>query len=166
MHNWYVVQTKPKKENQAIENLLRQGYTAYCPKMAEAKRRRQRWQKIIEPLFPRYLFVQLAIGIDDFGPIRSTLGVLNMVRFGNQPATIPQQAIDIIHQQEQVLLGEPGDQPTWQPGDKIQVVEGAFAGLNGIFEKACGTERVIVLLDMLGRQNRVTVETHSVVPLI
>ncbi|MDZ7804360.1 transcription/translation regulatory transformer protein RfaH [Thiohalophilus sp.] len=166
MHHWYVVQTKPKKENQAIENLERQGYTAYCPKMAQAKRRRQRWQKIIEPLFPRYLFVQLAMGIDDFGPIRSTLGVLNMVRFGNQPATIPQQVIDTIHRQEQVLLGEPGDQPTWQPGDKVQVVEGAFAGLNGIFEKTCGTERVIVLLDMLGRQNRVTVETHDVVPVI
>lgn len=164
MHHWYVVQTKPQKESLAVANLERQGYTTYFPKMAEAKRRRQRWQKIIEPLFPRYLFVQLARGIDDFAPIRSTLGVLNMVRFGNEPATISQQAIDTIHRQEQILLGEPGDQPAWRPGDKVQVVEGAFTGLNGVFEKASGTERVIILLDMLGRQNRVTLETHDIVP--
>ena len=68
MHHWYVIQTKPRQESVAIENLERQGYAAYCPKMAQAKRRRQRqrWQKVIEPLFPRYLFVQLAMGIDDF----------------------------------------------------------------------------------------------------
>jgi transcriptional antiterminator RfaH len=132
--------------------------------MAQAKRRRQRWQKVIEPLFPRYLFVQLAVGIDDFGPIRSTIGVLNMVRFGNQPATIPQQAIENIQQQEQLLLGQPGEHPNWQAGDNVQVIDGPFAGLNGIFQKQNSQERVIILLNFLGQQNSVVVDTNSIVP--
>jgi transcriptional antiterminator RfaH len=164
MQNWYVIQTKPRQESVAVENLKRQGYATYCPHMAQAKRRRQRWQKVIEPLFPRYLFVQLAMGIDDFGPIRSTIGVLNMVRFGGQPATIPQQAIENIQQQEQILLGQPGDQPNWKAGDKVQVIDGPFAGLNGIFQKQNSEERVIILLNLLGQKNSVAVEANSIIP--
>jgi len=165
MQHWYVVQTKPKKEPLAVENLERQGYTTYCPHIVQPKRRRQRWQQIIEPLFPRYLFVQLAAGLDDFAPIRSTLGVIGLVRFGAQPALIPETAIDTIRWQEQQLLQEADSTPAWQAGDAVEIATGPFAGLKGIFEKACGSERVMVLLDMLGRQNRITVDTHSVLPI-
>jgi transcriptional antiterminator RfaH len=164
MHNWYVIQTKPRQESVAVENLKRQGYATYCPHMAQAKRRRQRWQKVIEPLFPRYLFIRLAEGIDNFAPIRSTIGVLNMVRFGGQPATIPQQVIDNIHKQEQILLAEPGEHPNWKAGDKVQVIDGPFAGLNGIFQKQNSQERVIILLNLLGLKNSVAVEANSIVP--
>jgi transcriptional antiterminator RfaH len=166
MHNWYVVQTKPRQESVAVENLERQGYATYCPQMAQAKRRRQRWQKVIEPLFPRYLFIRLAEGIDNFAPIRSTIGVLNMVRFGGQPAMIPQQVIDNIHKQEQILLAEPVEHPNWQTGDRVQVIDGPFAGLNGIFQKLNSQERVIILLNLLGQENSVAVKMNSIVPAI
>ncbi len=165
MHHWYVVQTKPRQESVAVENLERQGYSTYCPRMIQAKRRRQRWQKVLEPLFPRYLFVQLAEGIDDFTPIRSTIGVLNMVRFGDKPATIPQQAINTIQLQEQMISSEVSDTPNWCQGDAVQVVEGPFAGLKGIFQKQNSQERIIILLDMLGQKNSVAVNMNSIVPV-
>lgn len=165
MHHWYVVQTKPRQESVAVENLERQGYSTYCPRMIQAKRRRQRWQKVSEPLFPRYLFVQLAEGIDDFAPIRSTTGVLNMVRFGEKPATIPQQAINTIQHQEQIITSKASDMPNWQLGDSVQVVDGPFAGLKGIFQKKNTEERVIILLSILGRENLITVGSNSVVPI-
>ncbi len=165
MKQWYVVQTKPRREAVAVENLERQGYTTYCPQLKQARYQRKRWQQTIEPLFPRYLFVQLSLGIDDFAPIRSTTGVLNLVRFGNHPATIPHQAIAAIQQQEQQLLGEAKNHPDWKPGDRVEIVAGPFAGLNGIFEKENDAERVIILLEMLGRSNRVTVDFDSLVPM-
>jgi len=165
MHHWYVVQTKPRQESVAVENLERQGYTTYCPQMAQAKRRRQRWQKVSEPLFPRYLFVQLAEGVDNFAPIRSTVGVLNMVRFGEKPATIPQQALDTIQQQEQMFCCETSNTPNWQSGDTVQVVDGPFAGLNGIFQTKNTEERVVILLSILGRENLITVGTNSLIPI-
>jgi len=165
MHNWYVVQTKPRQESVAVENLERQGYTTYCPQMAQAKRRRQRWQKVSEPLFPRYLFVQLAEGVDNFAPIRSTIGVLNMVRFGEKPATIPQHVIETIQLQEQLFSCEVSSTPNWRAGDTVQLVDGPFAGLNGIFQKNNTEERIIILLDILGRENLITVNTNSVVPI-
>lgn len=147
----------------AIDNLIRQGYTAYCPQMLKVKQRRQRWLKIIEPLFPRYLFLQLEVGVDNFAPIRSTMGVQDMVRFASEPATISEHAIEAIQQQEFSLLKKTENHYTWKHGDRVEVIDGPFAGLNGIFEKENNKERIIILFEMLGRKNRVTVNAHSVV---
>ena len=110
-NNWYVVQSKPRKESLAEENLQRQGFTTYYPHTAQPKRRRQRWQKVLEPLFPRYLFVQLNVGVDNFAPIRSTLGVVVLVHFGNQPAVMPVSAIEAIQQQEQEIVDNCAEHP-------------------------------------------------------
>jgi len=163
--NWYVVQTKPRKENLAIENLQRQGFTAYCPQTILTKRRRHHWEKVIEPLFPRYLFVQLNIGVDNFAPIRSTLGVIGLVRFSNQPAVMPDSAIQAIQQQEQEIISHGSEDMRWQKGDVVEVIEGPFAGLRGVFQKKTGIERVSLLLDILGQQNRITLNIHSLVPV-
>lgn len=158
--NWFVVQTKPYKENLALENLQRQGFIAYCPQTVLPKRRRQRWQKVSEPLFPRYVFVQLNVGIDNFSPIRSTLGVIGLVKFGSQPAYIPTSVITTIQRKEQEVLNSCADYPQWQVGEELEILDGPFSGLKGIFQKKEGMERVLLLLDILGQQNRFSVPVH------
>lgn len=162
---WYVVQTKPRSETHAIENLERQGYTSYCPYITQRKRIRQRWQQITEPLFPRYLFVQLKEGIDDFAPIRSTIGVIGLVRFAGQPANIPDEVIEHIRQQESQLRAPQDKKPGWQPGIRLEVIDGPFAGLQGIYQKTQGEERVLLLLELLGKQSKVLISTHQVTPV-
>ena len=164
MYQWFVVQTKWQKEYAAVENLERQGYTAYCPQIVRARHRRKCWQPVTEPLFPRYLFVQLNIGVDNFAPIRSTIGVQSLVRFGSQPVAIGQRVIDAIRHQEQYLIDRATHHPKWKPGDSVEIINGPFSGLTGLFETKNGEERVTILLQMLGRDNRVTVATNSVVP--
>ena len=164
MH-WYVVQTKPRSEALAIENLQRQGYTAYCPWLTQRKRRRSRWQDVTEPLFPRYVFVQLREGVDDFAPIRSTIGVIGLVRFGGVPATISAATIGFIVEQEKQLL-EPDKKATidWKPGTQLEILDGPMAGLKGVFQKLQGEERVIILLELLGKQSRLAIATNLVAP--
>ena len=163
--HWYVVQTKPHKETVAVENLERQGYKAYCPLITQAKHRGKRWQQVTEPLFPRYLFVKLKTGIDNFSPIRSTLGVQKLVGFGNQPATISQNIISLIQQQERKVAEQGVGSPQWECGDPVEIVDGPFSGFKGLFEKQSGEERVVVLLQLLGRDSRVAVSINSVVPV-
>ncbi len=59
MQHWYVVHCKPRQEATAEEHLNRQGYGAYLPKVLLRKRKRDKWVKVVEPLFPRYLFSQV-----------------------------------------------------------------------------------------------------------
>lgn len=163
MRQWYVVHTKPRKEAVAIDNLRRQGYAIYCPRIVRARHQRKSWRQVTEPLFPRYLFVQMSAGIDNFVPIRSTTGVVGLVSFGSRPAMIPSQVIAAIQQQEQSISAHSADRPNWKKGDIIQVIEGPFAGMNGIFEKVNDEQRVFILLDMLGRSNRISVDPNSIV---
>jgi transcriptional antiterminator RfaH len=164
MPHWYVIHTKPRQESLALENLERQGYTTYCPQITLSKRRRNAWHQVTEPLFPRYLFIELTEGEDDFGPIRSTLGVSNMLRFGGKPATISEEIIEALQQQERDNAQEPDPQIPCEPGDRVRVLEGPFAGLEGIFQNNSKDARVIILMELLGRENRVTVDRDSIIP--
>ncbi|MBI1423187.1 MAG: hypothetical protein GC149_06960 [Gammaproteobacteria bacterium] len=112
--NWFVVYTKPRKEFIAVENLVRQGFTAYCPQTIQPKRRRKRWQNVSEPLFPRYLFVRM--GMNNLALIRSTLGLVGLVRFGNEPAVVPQMVIEAIQRQEQEINKDGIEHPRWKKG--------------------------------------------------
>ena len=164
MPHWYVIHTKPRQESLALENLQRQGYTTYCPQITISKRRRNAWHQVTEPLFPRYLFIELTEGEDDFGPIRSTLGVSNMLRFGGKPATISEEIIQTLQQQERDNADAPDPELPVKPGDRVRVMDGPFAGLEGIFQNNSKDARVIILMELLGRENKVTVDRDSIIP--
>jgi transcriptional antiterminator RfaH len=68
--------------------------------MRNRKRVRGRYRSLVEPMFPRYLFIQLDDEGDDWGPIRSTIGVANMVRFGMMPARVPDGLVQLLRGRE------------------------------------------------------------------
>lgn len=88
--HWYLAHSKPGQEEVAKTNLERQGYTVYLPLCNLFRRRMGRRLAVIGPLFPRYLFIQLESGVDDWRPIRSTKGVAALVRFGTELAVAVQ----------------------------------------------------------------------------
>jgi transcriptional antiterminator RfaH len=73
--NWYAVVSKPRQEQSALENLQRQGFECFLP-MAENpyQRRSKKHQRIVEPLFPRYLFLRADASQQNLAPVRSTKG--------------------------------------------------------------------------------------------
>ena len=67
MNKWYVMYTKPRQEAVALANLLRQNYTVFYPQARVLKRRAGKSSNtVVESLFPRYMFVNLEVGVDDF----------------------------------------------------------------------------------------------------
>lgn len=151
---WYLVQSKPRNEARALENLLRQGYETYLPMMEVERLQRGKLLKKMEPLFPRYLFLHLEEGNDNWGPIRSTLGVAGMVRFGLAYATVPDPVVDAIRERPQEIRKR-----LFTAGDSVQVVGGPLIGLEGVFEIADGEQRSFVLLEFMQKQQRVSVST-------
>ena len=163
MQHWYAVLSKPRQEAAAEANLVRQGYEVWLPKIESSRRRSGRWVDLVEPLFPRYLFIRLRRGEDDFSPIRSTRGVSNLVRVGLQPAVVPQMVVDRLRAAVDPRTGllTPRGVPL-KAGDRVEVMDGPCQGLEGVFHAASGAERVIVLLDILGRANRVTLSRRQI----
>jgi len=151
---WYLVQSKPRNEARALENLVRQGYETYLPMIEVERLQRGKLLKNHEPLFPRYLFLHLEEGNDNWGPIRSTLGVAGMVRFGQTYAAVPDNVIEAIHARAQEVK-----KTLFKAGDDVQVVSGPLLGLEGVFEIADGEQRSFVLLEFMQKQQRVSVST-------
>lgn len=147
MKAWYLVYSKPQQERVALENLERQGYPSYLPLIRNRKRRSGRYVSLIEPMFPRYLFVHLSDETDNWSPIRSTIGVANLVRFGMRAAQVPDSLIETMREREidgvQALT-----RPELKPGDHVRIVDGVLAGYEAIFQAKTGKERVVLLLQL------------------
>lgn len=151
---WYLVQSKPRNETRALENLLRQGYQTYLPLIEVERLQRGKLIKKMEPLFPRYLFLHLEEGNDNWGPIRSTFGVAGMVRFGQAYAMVPDEVIEAIRERTQEVK-----KSLFQSGDTVRIVSGPLVGLEGVFEIADGEQRSFVLLEFMQKQQRVSIST-------
>jgi len=163
MKQWYAVQTKPRQEAVAEENLERQSFDTYLPKVLVRRRRRDKWLKVVEPLFPRYLFIRVNAAENSLAPVRSTLGVAALVRFGHIIKPVPDSVITFLKQAENPDTHQHhADEWPHQPGDVVEVLEGPFAGLTGIFKSVNSEARAFLLLDLLGRQNTVGVNMDCI----
>jgi transcriptional antiterminator RfaH len=163
---WYLVLTKPRGEAKAKTHLERQGYGVLLPRLRESVLSRGRWVERVVPLFPRYLFSRLNISNQSLAPMRSSVGVSEVVRFGTDYAVVPDAIVDnlINRADPESGLHILRRRRTLEPGMSVQVIAGAFDGLDGIFEREDGDERVLVFLKFLGREVSVRVPSAYVVP--
>lgn len=148
---WYLIYAKPREEERALENLERQGYHGYLPRIERERLRRGKITTVVEPLFPRYLFIRMVTGVggQSWLPIRSTRGVHHLVRFGQQLAEIDPALIDALRCREVHLQQHPP--PVFTPGESVRITDGPFAGIVAVYSMSEGRDRVRVLFEMIGK---------------
>lgn len=152
-HAWYLVHTKGRQEDTAITNLQRQNFRCYMPMLYVEKVRRGKPAVVAEPMFPSYVFVQLDtsenIKGQSWSPIRSTLGVRDLVKFGGHPAKVDADLITALHEREQLQQSNP--QALFAAGDKVVITDGPFAGIEAIYQTADAEQRSMILLSLLNK---------------
>lgn len=155
-HRWYVVRTQPHAENKAVSHLDRQGFKTYLPRYLKKRRHARRVEIVRAVLFPCYLFVAIDRQTQRWRCISSTIGVSHLVCNGEEPAPVPDSVIAVLREREDEhgLIRLP-PHPRFATGDKVRLLDGAFADCIGLFEGMKDIERVSVLLDLLGRKVRV-----------
>lgn len=157
MQAWYLIYCKPRGERLAEQNLERQGYSSYLPLIRNRRRRAGRVVSVVEAMFPRYLFVHLDDVHDNWAPIRSTLGVANLVRFGTDAARVPEDLIAALRAREDEQGVQVIAPASFRRGERVRIATGPFAEYEAIFEARSSRERVIVLLEVAGKLARVQV---------
>jgi len=161
---WYLIHTKPSGETLAVRNLERQGYEVYLPRVVQTLRRAGGQHERIGPLFPRYLFLRLNEGQQALGPVAFTLGVAGIVRFGSRYTVVPDRVIWDLQARAEPESGlhRLNCKPQLAPGTAVRVSSGPFDGLEGVFERKAGADRVVVLLKLLGHNAPVCVSVDSI----
>lgn len=163
MTDWFVVYTQPNGEARALANLRRQGFEAYLPRYRRRRSHARRVDTVERPLFPRYLFVALDLMRARWRPILSTFGVCDLVRHGDTPQKLPEGVIDEIRAGEEAHRFDALDPLAGaETGATVRILAGPFADLIGKLQAAADSERVTLLLDLLGREVRLRLPRDAV----
>ena len=155
---WYVVHTNPKQEERANSNLVAWGVETLYAKL-KARRHNEFTgvpTYITQPLFPRYLFAKFKR--EQLSKILFTRGVHDVVCFGDGPACVSEEIIDVIRgridQNGFVKLNN-----DLKPGDRVVISAGPLKNLIGVFEREVkGSERIMILLTAIGYQGHIEVD--------
>jgi transcriptional antiterminator RfaH len=160
---WYVVQTQVHAEARVARNLVRQGFEIYLPRYLKRRSHARKIEKIAAPLFPRYLFVRIDMATQRWRSIQSTFGVSRLVCNGPDPAAVAQQVLSSLKAREDESGYVRLDRcPKFALGEKVRVLAGSFADNLGLFDGLADRDRVAILLDLLGRKVRVSIEADLV----
>jgi transcriptional antiterminator RfaH len=160
---WYSARIKPKHEHIATASIRKHlGLEVFFPRLRVEKITRRGLVRVIEPLFPGYIFVRCIVE-EKMNDIRHTTGVSKLVQFGDRIPKIE----DHIIQELRDCFAE-NDLITVEnhlvPGDEIIMAEGAFAGMPArVLRSLPARQRVQVLLEILGRPTLVEVAREAVV---
>jgi len=161
---WYAVSTRSRQEKIAASTLEALGITHFLPLQAQKRQWSDRVQTIHAPLFPGYLFVH----IDPWSSVRlnvlKTPGIARFVSDNTGPLPIQNSEIDDIRR-----LVEGGvdlvPHPFLKQGDRVRVVRGALAGVQGILTRIGPRLRMVISIEVIHRSLAITVSQNDVEPI-
>ena len=157
MH-WVCAKIEPARERLALHFLKLNGYESYCPRLREQVRIRGRKVVRTPPLFRGYAFVLV---VSAWWSARWSPGVSGLIMNGEQPAVVSDQIIAEIRSRERNGLVELVKPRGLMPGTRVRVTSGPLSERIGMLALLKPHERVIVLLQMLGGDQRVALVTSA-----
>jgi len=159
MQGWAIAISQPGLEAKAKINAERQGFHVWYPRLKTIKRfAGKRWE-YIQPLFPRYIFVQVQSA---WRSLSSTVGISSVIMSQRNDEPIPALLANNVMEDIKARCDAQGFYnipipPKFKSGQKVKVVAGPFYGFTGSFHELRGEDRALVLLNLLGAQTRVDV---------
>ena len=146
---WYVVRTQPHREAQAAQQLENQDYRVFLPRFFKSRRHARKFETVLAPLFPRYMFIVLDLGRDRWRSVNGTYGVDRLLMRSGEPEAVPlglvEQLTEAASADGVVKCG-----PALKEGQNIRVTAGPFAELLGTIDRLDDQGRVRVLLEIMG----------------
>jgi transcription antitermination factor NusG len=158
---WYAVSTRSRHENVAASMLAGLGIRYFLPLITEVRRWSDRKQTVCRPLFPCYLFVNIARSCETQLRVLKVPGIVNFVGSAHGPTAIPEGEIDSVR----AVLSSGIDcvpHPFCRAGDRVRVVRGALAGIEGTLLRAGTKAQLVLSIDMIQRSVSVTVSEQDV----
>ena len=163
MTGWIVAHCHANAEFKAEVHLKRQGFDVFLPRYKTTRRHARRVETVIRPLFPRYLFIKFDEQTTHWRPIRSTVGISHIISAGERPLIAPPWVVEQLRQrQDDDGMFSSVPKLRFEKGDAVQITDGAFSDRRGIFDGLNNSQRVAVLLDVMGRQVRTLVPSEAV----
>ena len=160
---WFVAQIKPNSYQTAIQNLERQGFETFLPKMEITQRQENKFIVKNAYVFPGYMFVCFDPHIITWTKINSTYGVSKILTLSNKPAEIPYDLVLELKNKYEINSNLKQKEKL-QKGDSIKFYTGPFSDIIAKVESVDEKNRIWVILEAMGGYKRLklkNVEKHK-----
>ena len=154
---WFIAQIKPNSYKTALQNLERQGFETYLPKMKITHRRKNKFIIKTVYVFPGYVFVCFDPGIISWSKVNSTYGVAKILAFNKKPSEISSDLIKELKNRYEIN-NKPKQKENLKKGDSIKFHNGPFADLIAKIENVDANKRIWVLLEAMGGYQRLKID--------
>jgi len=148
---WFAVYTLCHHERKVGRQLRTAGIETFLPEIEVLSRRWDRRRIIQKPLFPGYLFVNIAPVSLKFLDIVKTPGVCYILGSNGKPESIPEEEINSL----KILLSERREisrYPYLKKGDKVRIISGSLKGAVGILiSEDQKKRRLVVSIELMRR---------------
>jgi len=150
---WCIAQIKPNSYRSAIQNLERQGFQTFLPKMEITQRQENKFIVKNAYVFPGYMFVCFDPHSINWTKINSTYGVSKILTFNKKPSEISSDLILELKNRYEIN-SNPTQKEKLQKGDSLKFYKGPFADLIAKVESVDEKNRIWVLLEAMGGYQR------------
>ena len=157
---WYIAQIKPNSYHSATQNLERQGFETFLPKMKITERQENKFLFKNVYVFPGYMFVCFDPHIIPWTKINSTYGVKKILAFNKKPSEISSDLILQLKRRYEIE-GNSRRKEKLQKGDSIKFYLGPFADLIAKVESVDENNRIWVLLEAMGGKRKLKLQNFQ-----
>lgn len=162
--SWYAAQLRPNGDRLAMVNLQRQGFNSFRPQIWETKRTDKGLQRLLKPMFPGYVFIELDINEPNWTKIRSTHGISRVVgNIDGRPSRLPDGLVELLKQRCATNLENPSSH-VFRAGDEVHVSQGPLSAFVATVERMDAQKRVWLLIEFMGRAVRFSSDSDKLVP--
>jgi len=161
---WFAVWTRSRQEKVAAAMLESVGVQHYLPLKSELRQWSDRKQTVAVPLFSGYLFVRLNRKTGNRYQVLNAPGIAGFVGNSAGPLPIPDRQIEDIR----TILAQSLEcsvLPLLEEGQRVRVLRGPLAGVEGLLLRSNSTVRLLISIQMIHKTLAVSVSRDDVVPL-
>lgn len=160
---WCVAYARPRHEKHIARQLAERGVGSFVPLYTSLRRWKDRRKRLELPLFPGYVFVQIALQrqLD----LLRLPGVVDLVRFQGKPVPVLSGEIESLRAS---LSGSSSvyPHPFLQAGRKVRIRGGALDGVEGIFVRRRGQIRIVLSVSLIQRSVAIEIDEADVEPVL
>lgn len=156
---WYAIYTIVRHEKAVHAELTKKHIVSYLPIREVFNRWKDRNKRVLLPLFPGYLFVN--IDLEDKMDVLKTKGVVRMLGVNGNPMPVPDLQIESIKN----LLGSNLKYDQYDflaEGKEVEVIHGPLMGSRGKIIQRRGQCRLVLSVDLIQRSIAVEVDIDDV----
>lgn len=160
--SWFAIQTRHRHEKRIAARLQSAELETFLP----VHRAVHRWKNGVNaqvdlPLFPSYLFVRIPVS-ERLRVLREP-GVISIAASSLAPTPIPDDEISQLRVAAASVKAQP--HPYLAVGERVRVIAGPVAGLEGILVRKKHELRVVVSIEIILRSITVEVSEFEIEPV-